>query len=82
MDHNLTEIQWILGAFALVLLMIFAVAAFLDSRLAKASPDRDSRSERESGFIPQSTGSNELSESVFEQSAAVLNTQAIKIAGQ
>jgi len=73
MDHYFTGMQLILGTFALVLIIIFAVAAFLDSRLAKSSPDRNCRSEREFGSIPQSTGTDEGSESVFEQSAADLN---------
>ncbi len=73
MDHYFTGMQLILGAFALVLIIVFAVAAFLDSRFAKSSPDRDFRSEREFSFIPQGTGTDEGSESVFEQSAADLN---------
>jgi hypothetical protein len=68
----LTEIQWILGAFALVLIMILAMAAFLDGRIAKASPDRDSRSGREFSFILRSTGSDEGNESVSEEASAHL----------
>jgi hypothetical protein len=73
MDHYFTATQFLLGAFALVLIIIFAVAAFLDSRFAKSSPDRDCRSERDFSFIPQSTGPDEGSESVFQESAPDLN---------
>jgi hypothetical protein len=63
MNHYFTATQLLLGAFALVLIIIFAVAAFLDRRFAKASQDRDFRSEREFGLIPQSTGTDEGIES-------------------
>jgi hypothetical protein len=65
MDHYFTAMQFLPGAFALVLIIIFAVAAILDGRLAKVSLDRDFRSEREFSFIPQGTGTNEGIESLF-----------------
>jgi hypothetical protein len=72
MNHYLTATQFLLGAFALVLIFIFAVAAFLDSRCAKSSPYRDFRSEREFSVIPESSRTDGGSESVFE-SAPDLN---------
>ncbi len=81
MDHYLTGTQLILSAFVLVLIVIFAAAAFLDSRFREMSSDRGFRSERDS-FIPRNTGSNEGSESVFEEAPAVLNAEGIRIAAK
>jgi hypothetical protein len=81
MDHYWTGMQLILSAFVFVLIVIFAAAAFLDSRFRKTSSYRGFRSERDS-FILRSTGSDEGVESVFEESPAVLNTEGIRIAAK
>ncbi len=82
MDHYLTGMQVILGAFALVLIAIFAVAAVLDNHFRETWLDRGLHSGREYSVTPRNTGSNEGGESVFEESPTVLNAEGIGIAAE
>jgi len=54
--YHLTNIQLLLGGFALVLIIIFAVAAFLDIRSRKAALLRSSRLELDANFVANDPG--------------------------